>query len=95
MAHLSDVAQLGGDLDRFAALAAEIEAILQRSHLPPRDSGVILYNIACHHALAGQLAEARRLLRAAFARNHDLLAPAQDDEDLATLRDELPSLAAR
>lgn len=93
MGHLPDVALLTGGGERFAALSAEIEAILARGHVPPRDSGVILYNIACHQALSGQLEEARRLLRAAFARRHDLLDSAREDPDLVALDDELASLA--
>jgi hypothetical protein len=94
MGHLSDIARLAGGHERFDAFAQEVEGILRRNHLPPRDSGVILYNLACHRALSGELDEARRVLRAAFARRRDLLTPAVDDPDLAALRDELASLAA-
>lgn len=94
MAHLSDIAQMAGGLERYDALVDEIERILARGHLPPRDSGVILYNIGCHHALSGELDEARRLLRSAFAHRHDLLEPALEYADLVALTDELPALAA-
>jgi hypothetical protein len=94
MGHLSDVALLAGGHERFDGFAQEIEAILRRNHLPPRDSGVILYNLACHRALAGDLDEARRVLRAAFSRRNDLLEPARDDPDLISLRGELATLAA-
>lgn len=93
VAHLSDVARLAGDEARFSRFAADIEAILGGNHLPPRDSGVILYNLACHHALGGQLDDARRLLRSAFARRPDLLETAGSDPDLAALADELDELA--
>jgi DinB superfamily len=93
MGHLTDIAEQAGGLDRFDAFAAEIETILARGHVPPRDSAVILYNIACHRSLAGQLDEARRLLRVAFARRHDLLESARQDPDLAALGDELVALA--
>jgi hypothetical protein len=93
MGHLSDIALLAGGHERFDAFAQEIEAILRRNHLPPRDSGVILYNLACHRALSGELDEARRVLRAAFARRRDLLEPALDDPDLVALAEELPVLA--
>lgn len=93
MGHMGDIARLAGGRERFDAFAREIEAILRRNHLPPRDSGVILYNIGCHRALSGELDEARRVLRAAFARRHDLLAPAVDDPDLVALGDELAALA--
>ena len=92
IAHLSDIAALAGGHERYDVLARQVEAILHRGHLPPRDSGVLLYNIACHHALAGQPDEARRTLRAAFAQRRDLLGSAQDDPDLASIRDDIPSL---
>jgi hypothetical protein len=94
MAHLSDIAQLAGGLERYDAYAREMESILRRGHVPPRDSGVMLYNLGCHHALAGDLDEARRVLRSAFAHRHDLLEPAAEDPDLIVLSAELTELAA-
>jgi hypothetical protein len=94
MAHLSDIATLAGDLERYDAFAHQLEGILARGHLPPRDSGVMLYNIGCHHALSGDLDQARRLMRSAFAHRHDLLEPALEDEDLLVLNSELSELAA-
>lgn len=94
MSHLIDVAQLAGAQDRFDALARDLEEILGRGHLPPRDSGVILYNLACYQALAGETDEARRALRAAFTHRRELLESAKEDPDLAALRDELEALAA-
>ena len=93
MGHLSEVALMSGDHERFDGFAQEVEAILRRNHLPPRDSGVILYNLACHRALAGDLDEARRVLRAAFQRRHELADLARDDPDLISLREELTTLA--
>lgn len=94
IAHLSDIAALAGGKERYDVLARQVEAILHRGHLPPRDSGVLLYNIACHHALAGQPDEARRTLRAAFAQRRDLVESARDDPDLAAIHDDIPSLAS-
>ena len=90
--HLSDVARLAGAEARYAQLAAEVEAILGGSHLMPRDSGVMLYNLACHNGLTGRTDDALRLLRTAFARRADLRDLAPDDPDLASLREELPAL---
>jgi hypothetical protein len=73
MGHLPEIAAISGGGERFGAFVGEIEAILLRNHLMPRDSGVILYNVACARALSGELDEARRLLRAAFTRRGDLL----------------------
>jgi putative heme iron utilization protein len=94
MAHLSDIASLAGWLERYDAFAQQLEAILARGHLPPRDSGVMLYNIGCHHALSGDLDQARRLMRSAFAHRHDLLESALEDSDLVVLNTELVELAA-
>jgi hypothetical protein len=94
LGHLGDVAQLAGDTARFDVYAADVEAVLRRRHLPPRDAGVMLYNLACHRALTGEGDEARRLLRDAFAQRADLVGEAREDPDLVTLRDELEGLAA-
>lgn len=93
VAHLADVAALTGSAERFAAFAGQVEAILLRGRIPRRDAAVMLYNIACHHALAGELDEARRLLRDAFAARPDLLEWSLTDPDVAALHDELSTLA--
>jgi hypothetical protein len=95
MAHLSDIATLAGGLERYDAFAGQLEDILARGHLPPRDSGVMLYNLACHHALSGDVDRARRLLRKAFIHRRDLLQPALEDPDLVVLGGELSALATR
>lgn len=90
--HLPEIADLvggGARFDTFATFAREVETILRAGHVPPRDSGTILYNIACAQALSGELDDARRLLSAAFARRHDLANLARDDSDLAALGGEL------
>jgi hypothetical protein len=94
MAHLSDISTLAGGLERYDAFAHELEGILARGHLPPRDSGVMLYNIGCHYALSSELDQARRVMRSAFAQRHDLLQPALEDSDLVALSAELTELAA-
>jgi hypothetical protein len=94
MGHLPDVATLGGGGERFGEFVREIEAVLGRNHLMPRDSGVILYNVACARALSGELDEARRLLRAAFSLRADLLESAMEDPDLAALGGDLAALAS-
>ena len=91
--HLAEIAALGDQLPRFRAYVAELDRVLARGHLPPHDSSVLLYNLACHFSLAGELDEARRLLRQAFAQRHDLRATAEDDPDLEALRPELDQLA--
>ena len=91
--HLAEVATLAGEMPRYRAYVADVEQVLGRGHLPPHDSSVLLYNLACHFALADALDDARRLLRQAFAQRHDLRATAQDDPDLEQLRSELDELA--
>lgn len=93
IAHLADIAQLAGGVERFNAFAAEIEAILLENRVADRDSGAMLYNIACHRALTGELGEARRLLRDAFRRRPDLVEWAEQDPDVAALHSELGALA--
>ncbi len=93
IAHLSDVASLAGDQERYRAFADRIEAIVVRGRLPARDAAVMLYNVACNDALTGRLDDARRLLVDAFRRRPDLLAWALEDSDLTVLRSELGALA--
>ncbi len=92
LGHLSDIARIADAQDRYAELAAEVEAILGRNHLMPRDSGVMLYNLACHSGLSGQTDDAVRLLRIAFSRRADLRDHAADDPDLESVRGELASV---
>ena len=89
LGHLSDIARLADAEDRYAAFGAAVESVLQRNHLLPRDSGVMLYNIACHSALTGRTDEARRLLATAFSRRSDLRNYALEDPDLASVRPDL------
>jgi hypothetical protein len=91
--HLPEIAGLVDGGERFNVFATEVETILRAGHVQPRDSGTILYNIACAQALSGELDDARRLLAAAFSRRHDLEDIAKDDPDLAALGGELLSPA--
>jgi len=91
--HLPEIADLADGEAHFVVFAREIETILGGGHLPPRDSGVILYNIACARALAGDLDHARRLLPQAFARRHELRELAPHDPDLVALHGEMATLA--
>jgi tetratricopeptide (TPR) repeat protein len=68
-----------GDYDRAAAIASE-----GLRDWP--DHPLIHYQLACYHALAGRLDEARRSLDIAFAGDERTRAWAAQDEDLAALR---------
>lgn len=92
LGHLSDIARHAGAEERYAELAEEVESILGRNHLMPRDSGVMLYNLACHSGLSGQSDEAARLLRTAFARRAELREHAREDPDLQSIRGDIASI---
>jgi hypothetical protein len=92
--HLGDISRLAGREDAFWSFGAVVEQVLHRAHLLPRDAGVMLYNLACNRAVAGDLDDARRLLRGAFAWRPDLLEWSHQDPDVAALEPELDALAA-
>ena len=74
-------------------MATEVEAIVSRGGWPPRAAAYARYNLACFHALAGRLDEARSLLRQALPEQETLREFAPQDSDLAALRDEIPALS--
>jgi hypothetical protein len=95
MEHLARLARVTGTGDeRVLSFAREIEAIIRASAFPDPDKATFIYNQACYHALAGRLDEARDLLPEAFSMRPDLVEWAQQDSDLAEIRDELAVLAA-
>jgi hypothetical protein len=91
--HVGSVADRVGLGSAVTALSAQIEAIVDRGGWPPRSAAFARYNLACFHALAGRLDEARALLRIALPAEQDLRDFAPEDSDLVALRDELPALA--
>jgi hypothetical protein len=90
--HAGSVADRVGLGSAVADLSGQIEAIVDRGGWPPRSAAFARYNLACFHALAGRLDEARRLLRIALPAEGDLRDFAVEDSDLVALRDELPEL---
>lgn len=86
-------ADIGIDSERLAAFVRELSTVTEAGGLSEFDQGTAFYNIACYHALAGRLDEARPLLRRAFSLRPDLAEFAKQDTDLTALRDELPDLA--
>jgi len=90
--HAGSVADRVGLGSAVAELSGQIEAIVDRGGWPPRSAAFARYNLACFHALAGRLDEARALLRVALPAEKDLRDFAGEDSDLVALRDELPEL---
>ncbi|HEY7620182.1 MAG TPA: tetratricopeptide repeat protein [Solirubrobacteraceae bacterium] len=68
-----------GDYDRAVEIASAALADWP-------DHPMVHYQLACYHALAGRLDEARRSLDIAFAGDERTRAWAAEDEDLAALR---------
>jgi len=91
--HAGSVADRVGLGSAVADLSGQIEAIVDRGGWPPRSAAFARYNLACFHALAGRLDEARALLRVALPAEQDLRDFAPEDSDLVALRGELPELA--
>jgi hypothetical protein len=91
--HAGSVADRVGLGSVVAELSWQIQAIVDRGGWPPRSAAFARYNLACFHALAGRLDEARALLRVALPAEQDLRDFAPNDSDLDALRDEIPVLA--
>jgi len=93
LTHLTPIAAAAGLDSRTLELADEITAIIDRGGWPARAAAYARYNLACFHALSGNLDVARSLLRQALAEQEELREFAPKDDDLIALRDELPTLA--
>ena len=62
---------------------------------PASPAAFARYNLACYHALNGDLDAARALLRQALPADEALRTLAPNDNDLVALRNELPAISAR
>jgi hypothetical protein len=91
--HLGPLAARHGTEPHVLALGAALAEVARDGSLPDRDAGVLLYNLACRHALEGRLDEARSLLPDAFRLRPDLVEYAPTDDDLVALRGGLAELA--
>ncbi len=91
--HAGSVADRVGLGSAVAELSGQIESIVDRGGWPSRSAAFARYNLACFHALAGRLDEARALLRVALPAEGDLRDFAPNDSDLVALRDEIPELS--
>jgi hypothetical protein len=96
LVHLSTIAARAGASaeSRVLELSDVIVAIIDRGGWPSRAEAYARYNLACFHALAGNLDVARSLLRQALPAQEALRTFAPEDDDLIALRDEIPSLSA-
>jgi hypothetical protein len=92
LAHLGAIAGGVGMSELVHDLADRTAAMVDRGDWPARAGALARYNLACFHALAGDLDKARDLLRQALPGHPDLLAHAPTDDDLIALRDEIPAL---
>jgi hypothetical protein len=93
LGHLPQIAAIAGVDGRVLGLADSHLATIDRGGWPSRPAAVARYNLACFHALAGNLDVARSLLRQALPGHDDLQTLAPTDDDLIALRYELPVLA--
>jgi hypothetical protein len=94
LTHLTPIAAGAGQESRTLELADAITAIIDRGGWPSRAAAYARYNLACFHALSGNLDVARALLRQALPDQEELRGFAPTDDDLIALRDEIPALAA-
>lgn len=94
LAHLPAVAARVHLADRVAGLAGIVESSVGRGQWPSRSAAFARYNLACYHVLGGRLDSARNLLRLALPGQPELQELAPVDDDLAALRDEIPTLIA-
>ncbi len=93
LGHLGPIAASVGMTDRVRALADRTQAMLDRGDWPDRAASVARYNLACFHALSGDLDAARGLLRQVLPGNEELRDLAPTDDDLIALRDEIQTLS--
>ena len=93
--HLAPIAARAGLESRTLELADTITAIIDRGGWPSRAAAYARYNLACFHALSGNLDVARSLLRLALPDDEELRGFAPTDDDLIALRDEMPDARGR
>jgi hypothetical protein len=94
LGHLAAIAASTGLEARVLDLAQATAAIIDRGGWPARSAAYARYNLACFHALSGRLDAARSLLRQALPGQDELRTLAPTDDDLISLRGEIPDLAA-
>jgi hypothetical protein len=86
--HLGPFSIQRGDKAYAGRLQAEFAGLLDALDDGGVWRGTVRYNLACHHALAGEAEKAIDALREAFRLNPDLIAWSKEDTDLAPIRNE-------
>ena len=94
LGHLGPIAAGVGLTDLVRGLADRTQAMLDSGVWPDRAAAYARYNLACFHALSGDLDAARALLRQALPGQEELRTLAPSDDDLIALRQELGTLGA-
>jgi tetratricopeptide (TPR) repeat protein len=84
--HLAQLYVERGDRDRGARLQETSAAMLTELDESPAWQGVISYNLACYHAIAGEKDKAIARLKQALGSNPDLLEWSKQDTDFASIR---------
>ena len=82
------------DGERVAAFVDDARGLVSAPGLPDAARAVGAYDLACHHALAGDPETARELLREAFRLDRELVEFSRTDDELGSLRGEIDELAA-
>jgi hypothetical protein len=86
MMHLAQILVEKGNTARATQLQDEAAEQLLKLDDSPAWRGVVVYNLACYLAIAGQTAQAISRLAEAFRDRPDLIAYSREDPDLASLQ---------
>jgi len=91
--HLDPLLLQRGDKEYATDLQEEVAKLLGELDDSQNWQGLVRYNLACHHALAGETETAIEKLREALELNPKLTEWSKEDPDLASLREEPGYLA--
>jgi len=92
LGHLGAIADKVGMSARVRDLADRTQAMLDHGVWPDRAAAYARYNLACFRALAGDLDDARALLRLALPGQEELRSLAPNDDDLIAKTDAIRQL---
>jgi hypothetical protein len=86
--HMFEYLKENGDQDGADGLFEEAETQMREAAAPPLILGTAIYNLACVRAAQGRPDDALTLLEEALTMRADLKAAANEDSQLASLRDD-------